>query len=330
MITLSDGAGRATPPSAPRRRRAKRRRTTALVAVLVIVVIAAAVVIAFAVSGGSGDSNPSPSTAAGGSSSVPSGGRSLQAANTTFTVGPTRPDLIRTVGPMTVTKAGTVLADVHVTGQLSINADNVTVRNFVAGNIVQKPGTKGMVLEDGTVDSIGAAGGAEAAVVWSDYTARNLEISRSFDGMKANGNVTIENCWIHDLNAQNGSTANGAGGYTHNDGIQASGGAHVVIRDNRIERPGNNSAVFVDSDQGRITDVKITGNYLDGGGYTLYVVQSRSAPQWGSPTNVTVEGNVFGKNSTQGPVTLAPGVTFTDNVDTANKPIPSHLDPLSK
>ncbi|MCU1459023.1 MAG: hypothetical protein JWL73_3115, partial [Actinomycetia bacterium] len=45
---------------------------------------------------------------------------------------------------------------------------------------------------------------------------------------------------------------------------------------------------------------------------------------------VTVQGNVFGKNHNNGPVTLAPGVTFRDNVDSADQPVPMHVDDLSK
>ncbi len=335
MITLSDGAGSGPPPSAPRRSRPRRRRTGIVVLVVAVVLAAAGIGTALALQGGSGTSSNAPGggTGSASTSATSAGGGTIQAASSSFTVGPTRPDLLKNIGPITITKDGTTLSDVHVNGTITIAADNVTVRNFIANNITQTTGNGGVkntVLEDGTIDGGGSTTNGTDGVQWSNYTARRLEITKSFDGMKAFGNVTIENCWIHDLNAQSGNPANGAGGYTHNDGIQAGSGSHFVIKGNRIERPGYNSAIFIDTDQGKISDVDIVGNYLDGGGYTLYVVQSRSAPQYGSPTNVTVEGNVFGKNGTQGPVALAPGVTFTDNVDTAGKPVPMRIDPLSK
>lgn len=330
MITLSDGADSGAPPSAPVSPRPRRRRL--LVGVVVVVVLAAAVGGGMLLADGSGSSDPTSSTTAGSSTSVPAGGGQLiKAATSSFTVGPTRPDLLENVGPMTVTKAGTVLANVHVNGTLTIAADNVTVRNFIASSVTQATKNGGVhdtVLEDGTIDGGGSTTNGSNGVEWSNYTARHLDITKSFDGMKAQGNVTIENCWIHDLNAQPSSDS--AGGYTHNDGIQSSAGSHITIKDNRIERPGYNSAVFIDADEGNIDGVQVVGNYLDGGGYTLYVVQSRSAPQHGSPTNVVVDGNVFGKNHGFGPVTLAPGVIFRDNVDADNKPVPAHLDPLSK
>ncbi|MCU1458699.1 MAG: hypothetical protein JWL73_2791, partial [Actinomycetia bacterium] len=331
MITLSDGAGGPAQPPAP----PNHRRRVALILV-VVGVVAVAVGGAFVVAGGSGDSGSgsgagstaAPTSSPGTSASSSPGGQTVEAATTSFSVGPTRPDLLKDSGPITVTEAGTVISNVRVNGTITIAADNVTVRNFVAGNVVQSTkgaGVRNTVLENGTINGGNSTTNTTDGVAWSNYTARNLDISKSFDGMKAFGNVTIENCWIHDLNMLRGDQY-GAGGYSHNDGIQTSAGTNITIRDNRIERPGANSAIFIDSDQGRIDDVQITGNYLDGGGYTLYVVQSRSAPQNGSPANVTVQGNVFGKNHNNGPVTLAPGVTFRDNVDSADQPVPMHVD----
>jgi hypothetical protein len=331
MITVSDGTGSGPPPSAPGRPRPRRRRTGRLVLVVVIVLVAAGIGTAFALNRGSDDGGKAGrgSTTTGSSgTNTATGSETVQAASSSFTVGPTRRDVLKDSGSITITKDGSTVSNVHVNGVITVAANNVTVQNFIAGGVVQKG--KNLVLEDGRIDGVGAPGNSDGGIVYNNYTARHLEVTETFDGVKAFGNVTIENCWIHDLNAQSGNPADGAGGYTHNDGIQAGAGSHIVIKDNRIERPGNNSAVFIDSDQGKIDDVTIEGNFLDGGGYTLYVIQSRSAPQFGSPTNVTVEGNVFGKNWTQGPVTLAPGVTFTDNVDTSKKSVPRHVDNLSQ
>ena len=163
-------------------------------------------------------------------------------------------------------------------------------------------------------------------VVWSDYTARYLNVYNIFDAFKAHGNVLIENCWVHDLKFKTGPAA-GAGGYTHNDGVQVSSGNNVTVRNSIFERNLGNSAIFIDADQGPISNVTIEGNRLGGGGFTLYSIQSRSAPQFGRPTNVMIRNNVFTEEHHYDYATIAAtGTTWTNNRNLSGGLINTRID----
>ncbi len=242
----------------------------------------------------------------------------------TGTPGPSNPSALVTSGPMTITTNGAVVQNVNVQGQITIAANNVTLRNFRANNIYKNPGNGGLLMEYGEIhgeQNYGADG-----VVWSDYTARYLDVHNVFDAFKAHGNVLIENCWVHDLKFRTGSDA-GAGGYTHNDGVQVSSGSNVTVRNSTFERNLGNAAIFIDADQGAISNVLIEGNRLGGGGFTLYSIQSRSAPQFGRPTNVTIRNNVFTEEHHYDYATIAPtGTTFTGNTKAIGGAVVARID----
>lgn len=224
-------------------------------------------------------------------------------------------------GDLTITKDGTSINDLDVDGVIFVNADDVTISNFTAERVTQKPGKSGMVLEDGTID------GKEKkndGIQWNDFTVRRMDISHSFDGIKAQGNVVIEDSYIHDLYAFRSASA-GAGGYSHNDCIQVSVGTNILIERNWLDNCGFNSAIFIDPDQGPIDNVTVQHNYLNSGGYTLYVIASRSAEN-GLPINVTVANNVFGENHEFGYATLGSGVTFENNVTQAGAVVTPKFD----
>jgi hypothetical protein len=243
------------------------------------------------------------------------------------TVGPSDPAALRPVGPLTVTTPGAVVTNVDVQGQITIAANNVTVRNFRAFNVTQSPGNSGMVLEDGEVSGNSSTDFNLDGVTWANYTARRLNVHNTFDGLKAMGNVLIENCWVHDNNFHSGNPAYGAGGYTHNDGVQISTGSNVTIRNNRFERNAGNSAIFIDADQGPISNVTVTGNYLGGGGFTFYSVISRSAPQYGVPTGVVVTNNIFTEEHLFDYAVVGGVVWWTGNVNLSGQAVVPRRDP---
>lgn len=196
------------------------------------------------------------------------------------------------VGDLITQRDGEPIDAKNVTGKIIVKHNNVKITNFVTTGVWKDPGKTGLVMEDGKIDGQNIV---EDAVRWSDYTARRVEITRTIDGFKGHGNVLIEDCWIHDLAFFTGA-GSGAGGFSHNDGLQVSSGSNVVIRRTRIENTRGNSAVFVDADQGTISGVTIADNYFNNSGnYMVYVKQSASAPQFGLPSNITITGNVFGK-----------------------------------
>lgn len=178
-----------------------------------------------------------------------------------------------------------------------------------------------MVLENGTIEGKQKN---NDGIQWSDFTLRKMDISGTFDGVKAQGNVIIEDSYIHDLHAFRSNEA-GAGGYSHNDCVQISSGKNVLIERNWMVSCGFNSAIFIDPDQGAIDSVTVQHNYLDSGGITLYAIASRSA-EHGLPTNVNIINNVFGDTHLYDYATIGAGVTFLHNVKTNGEEITPRTD----
>lgn len=226
-------------------------------------------------------------------------------------VGPTNPAALQARGPLRITQPGAVITDVDVAGEITVAASNVTIRNFRANNVQQLPGYTGLLLEDGEIH--GEQNPLADGVSWSGYTARRLDVHDVNDAFKAHGNVVIEDSWIHDLTFR----VFGADEWTHNDGVQISTGSNIVIRGNRFERNRGNAAVFIDSDFGPIRDVLVEGNYLGGGGYTLYSIPSPKAPGNGVPQQITVRNNLFSEEHLFGYAVISGGTTFTGNTSTS-------------
>lgn len=210
---------------------------------------------------------------------------------------------------MTVDQPGTVVEGVDVAGAILVLADDVTIRNFRANNVEQASGVRGLLLEDGEIH--GEQDPSADGVRWNNYTARRLNVHGVNDAFKAHGNVVIEDCWVHDLHF----VVSGPGSWTHNDGVQVSSGSNVVIRNSRFEGNRGNAAVFVDPDFGPISDVVIEGNWLGGGGYTLYVVPSPKAPVNGMPADVVVRDNTFTEEHLFDYATVGSSVTWFGNTN---------------
>ena len=215
--------------------------------------------------------------------------------------GPKKP-LPIAIGNVTTTVDGQTIDGINAT-VINIKHNNVTIRNFQAASIQKEQGKTGLVLEDGKIDGQNIY---ENAVQWSDYTCRRVEITRTTDAFKAHGNITIEQCWVHDLNFQTGSTT-GAGGYSHNDGVQVSSGTSITVTGSRFENMKGNGGVFVDPDQGPISNVLIENNFFTNvGNYPIYIKESASNPSTGLPTNVTVKNNTIGQRRTDTDPTWGP------------------------
>lgn len=212
-----------------------------------------------------------------------------------LTANPTGPKKVLPglVSNVTTTNDGQIIDGVNA-DTITVNHKNVTIRNFKTKSILATRigfDASGLVLEDGIVDGQNQA---ENAVAYNGYVCRRTEITRTTDAFKGHGNVEIDSCWIHDLNFQTGS-GTGAGGFSHNDGLQVSSGNNIKIINTRIENTRGNAGVFVDPDQGTISNVLVQNNFFTNvGNYMVYVKESASNPSTGLPSNVTIIGNTFG------------------------------------
>ncbi|MFN8015311.1 MAG: right-handed parallel beta-helix repeat-containing protein [Acidimicrobiia bacterium] len=224
-------------------------------------------------------------------------------------------------GNLTIEEDSATYKNIDVDGVIFVKADNVTISNFTAQRVTQDPGNTGMLLEDGKIDGQNKK---NDGIQWSNFTVRRTEITRTFDGIKAMGDVVIQDNYIHDLDAFNSKDA-GEGGYSHNDCVQISAKSNILIERNWFNNCGYNSAIFVDPDQAPISNVTIQHNYLNGGGITLYVIASRRVDN-GVPSKVTVSNNVFGINHEFDFAAVGKDVVFIDNVTINNEVIKARYD----
>lgn len=134
------------------------------------------------------------------------------------------------------------------------------------------------------------------------------------DAMKASNNLVLQDCLL----INNVSTQPGP----HYDGVQSMGGRNLLFRHNYIELPaleGGTSCVLLKTDSGPISDVVVEYNYLNGGSHTFTTDDGGG----GSPSNVQVRYNRFGRRHTFGPLNIDPGTTLTGNVwDDTGSPMP--------
>jgi hypothetical protein len=213
-----------------------------------------------------------------------------------------------------VTDDGAVVEDLDISGTITVLADDVTIRRvrITTGDYYPiryfDDGNVGLVVEDSEI--IGTSGNVTSAIAFRNYTARRLNIHGGADGLKADANVLIEDCWIHDLSNGNGE---------HNDGVQSTGGRGVTIRHNDISG-ASNACVQTGDENAATEDLTIECNWLSGGGYTLNIRGVGGT----RPRNTTVVDNRFGRDAAYGPWVIDdPNPTIRGNVyDDDGEPIP--------
>lgn len=196
-------------------------------------------------------------------------------------------------GSIEVTEDGAIIEDLDIQGEITVLADNVTIRRVKITSSDYYPiryfdnDNVGLVVEDSEFD---LASPATAAISFTNYTARRLNIHGSADGLKADANVLVEDCWIHDLSNLPEE---------HNDSVQSTGGKGVTLRHNVLEDASN--AAVQTGDEGAATeDLTIECNWLYGGGWTLNI---RGTPPT-EPKNTRIIDNRFGRDAGYGPYTI--------------------------
>lgn len=197
-------------------------------------------------------------------------------------------------GSITVTASGTVVDSKDISGTLTIQASNVTVKRCRVRSssyypIQVKDGYSNVVIQDTEVDGMG--GSSKAILIGnSQVTVQRANIHDSEDGLSLNGSagLTIVDNYVH--NPRHSSEG-------HSDGFEMYGGAHMVIKHNNFDYSGaNTSASNFSNWGGSINDVTYDGNWLAGGAYMLYVDGNFSG---GPISNVKITNNRFVRGSSQ-------------------------------
>ena len=210
-------------------------------------------------------------------------------------------------GSLTVTEKNQVLNGLDIDGPVIIDVDGAVIRN----SRIRGTGPTGVLVRSGSVriertEISGFANGISG----DHWTANGVDIhSTTEDGVKLGNGVTLENSWIHDLNPSTGA---------HADGAQMQAGlVDVAIKGNSIDLSTTreaNSAIFLAPDMGPDSagPVLISGNWVDGGNYTLYVVDGDHGKYVVS--NITVSDNKFGRSHQYGPASITVPITQSGNV----------------
>jgi hypothetical protein len=244
---------------------------------------------AFGCGGGSAGASDA-SGGNGGASSLTCSGAKPGPTNTGVPAGA----VLTSSGSIKIETPGAVIENLDIEGEITVLADDVTIRNVRLRSGDYYPiryfdnDNTGLLVEDSEVE--GTSDDVTAALSFANYTARRLNVHGSADGFKADANVLIEDCWIHDLrNAPE----------QHNDGVQSTGGKGVTIRHNAISG-ASNASVQTGDENAATEDLTIECNWLSGGGYTLNIRGTDET----RPRNTRIIDNVFAKDFEYGPWTL--------------------------
>jgi hypothetical protein len=172
-------------------------------------------------------------------------------------------------GSLTVSTPGTVINGLDINGTLTINANNVTVKNTrVTGssyNIVRvADNATGVTLDHVTINGKGLNGTEGSNGTYGPGTYNAVDVSGVENGFVPSTGATITNSYVHDLDAP---------GSPHFDGIQIDGDrSNITVKNSTVDLTDKTqtSAVMVDNGFGPATNIVITGNRLLGAGYTVY------------------------------------------------------------
>jgi hypothetical protein len=248
------------------------------------------------------------------------------ASNTGVPIGTT---LTAYTGPASITTPGTVIDGKTITGEIDIDAPDVTIRDSKINGVVRvwDDTTNSLLLEDTEID----CGGGNTAIGEANYTVRRANIHGCENGFDMNQNIDVEDSYIHGLAIVG-----------HDDGIQFAYGhfenGHEVdgVRNLRIvhntifghddslsSADGSFGTSAIIGNTARADDVLVQGNLMAGGAYTIYCLA-------GPSTNYRVLDNHFSTRYTPSVGFYGPSAECFDDtqsgnvIDETGQPI--HLD----
>ncbi|MFB9205112.1 right-handed parallel beta-helix repeat-containing protein [Nonomuraea spiralis] len=200
---------------------------------------------------------------------------------------------LRKSGSIEVTKNGTVIDGVEVTGYITVEADDVVIRNTrvrgVKGwwGILQREGHTGLTVEDTEVFGNGKERTQFGILNQGKLiTVRRVDIHTISNGILTQQGL-VEDSYVHDPKYYAGD---------HTDMIMSTGppapGTELVIRRNTaINTLDQTGAIALFQDFGVVKNVTVEGNLLAGGGWSLYA----GAGVKGRSSGIKVIGNVFSR-----------------------------------
>jgi hypothetical protein len=222
-------------------------------------------------------SSPAPKSTGGGSGGGSSSGGSSGSSSTcalpkypdaSCTGVPAGTTLSAYTGPTTITTANTVIDGKTVSDCLEIDAAGVVIKNsklsadcFYVIYSHQSSGAR-LTIQDSEIDCQNHNG---TAIGDTNITALRVNVHGCENGFDVDGNLTVQDSYIHDL------TQTGAD--PHTDGIQITPVGHDInIQHNRIyafTNGVNGTSAIIEPDA-NLTNIWIQENLVAGGAYTIY------------------------------------------------------------
>jgi hypothetical protein len=252
--------------------------------------------------GAASGARPSPAASAARPSGAPRPSSTSRSARVTAgfpsaaSTGVPAGTVLRTVGELTITRAGTVIEGVRAKCIL-IWASNVTVRRSLVrgGNcgsdhqVEVSHGARNALIEDTEIDGarVTASG---AALGGSGFTCRRCNIHGAARGVQIGDDVVLQDSYVHDLYG----TAN-----SENSAFVSNGGQHVVVNHCTLEQndvPTGGFALALIPDFGVLDDILVENNLFNGGTYAVWAGDAASDknPAW-KARNTRFINNAFGR-----------------------------------
>jgi hypothetical protein len=177
-------------------------------------------------------------------------------------------------GSITVTQDGAVIDAKNITGQVIVQASNVTIKNSRitgTGGKGQYPvhiqGGTGLVIQDTEILQAPSVNANVAVICCSNFKLVRVHIHDFFEGVRMANNVAIEESYIH--------TPLRCDASCHIDVLQSTQGNNILVKHNRLDaynyetKDYMNAAYQFGEEQGRLTNCRFENNFFNGGNYTL-------------------------------------------------------------
>ena len=192
--------------------------------------------------------------------------------------------------PTTITEAGADLDGCRFPGGVTILASNVTItRSLIHGLVEPHDSLQGLTLVDVEIDGSGQPDpNGEAAIGNGDYTCLRCHIHSSGRGANLDGNVRIEDSYLHGFVYTNG---------VHQTAIGSNGGSGFTIVHNNLEcsTDGCSAALAMYGDFFAIEDVLVERNLFNTTGSFCTYAGSVEGKPFPVGTGIRYLDNRFGK-----------------------------------
>ncbi|MGH7196746.1 MAG: hypothetical protein ACREGJ_03190 [Candidatus Saccharimonadales bacterium] len=259
---------------------------------------------------------PPPPSGGSGCLTKPSGCGYPDATNTGVPAG----TKLTPSGGLTLKTPGQVISNLDVLGDVAVYAANVTIKNSRITNngntvaAIRLYDGASVTIEDSEVDGKTA----KVAIGYGNFTLRRVNMRGGVDAVRADGNVTIVDSYIHDLERIPDS---------HNDILQTIQGSNITVKHNTLfafkDTPGSwpssgdpmNAIYQFGNFIGNSSNILVENNLVNGGNYSFNANWLNVDAGKSSVSGIRIINNKFGRDFRYGPAaSMSHGIQFTGNV----------------